>query len=230
MGLEVSTQRAGVWALMWLFLIVGTAQAETIRYVTDDLTIPMRSGKSTQHKILRFIPSGTPLTVLEVSEADGYTRVRTGQGNEGWVQSVKLMDGPGAQARLAQAKQRVEQLKLEQQTQQEKLQQVSAELAQQHQQGAELAAQLEQANKELAQLRSVAAEPIQVAKQNTLLKTQLAQTQTLNQDLRLENKGLRDTSLKQWFLIGGGVALGSLFLGLIIPRIPWRRRRWDDFH
>ena len=46
-----------------------------------------------------------------------------------------------------------------------------------------------------------------------------------------ENEELRDDSLKEWFLIGGGVSLFSLFAGLVIPNFRWRKKRdsWGDF-
>jgi SH3 domain protein len=35
---------------------------------------------------------------------------------------------------------------------------------------------------------------------------------------------------QEWFIIGGGVSIGSLILGIILTRINWRRKRdsWGD--
>ena len=87
------------------------AQAET-RYVSDQLEIPMRTGKSTQHRILRMLPSGTPLEVLELDKENGWTRVRTPDGKEGWVLTRLLMDIPAARDRLARAEKRLAELEL----------------------------------------------------------------------------------------------------------------------
>ena len=77
-----------------MFSVTNAAGAETIRYVVDDLTIPVRTGTSTRHKILRFVESGTRLEVLEVAEAEGYTRVRTPDGTEGWGRADFLAPSP----------------------------------------------------------------------------------------------------------------------------------------
>ena len=47
-----------------LIFMTTVATADT-RYVSDELGITLRTGKSTQHQILRMVTSGTPLTVLE---------------------------------------------------------------------------------------------------------------------------------------------------------------------
>jgi len=44
--------------------LVTTAMAET-RYVSDRLEIQMRTGKGTQFRILRMLPSGTAVEILE---------------------------------------------------------------------------------------------------------------------------------------------------------------------
>ena len=66
--------------------LVTTGIAET-RYVSDRLDIQMRTGKGTKFRILRMLPSGTAVEVLETDTANGYTRVRTPGGVEGWVLS-----------------------------------------------------------------------------------------------------------------------------------------------
>ena len=45
-----------------------------------------------------------------------------------------------------------------------------------------------------------------------------------------ENQQLRSNVQQEWFIIGGGVSIGSLILGLILTRINWRRKRdtWGD--
>ena len=50
--------------------------AQSAQWVTDELSVTMRSGKSNQHKIIKFLTSGTSATVLEVDEETGYSLVR----------------------------------------------------------------------------------------------------------------------------------------------------------
>ena len=45
-----------------------------------------------------------------------------------------------------------------------------------------------------------------------------------------KDKRIRHRQVEMDALMGAGVVLGSLILGLVIPLIPWRRkRRWDQF-
>ena len=71
------------------------AIAEKVRYVSDTLTSPMRSGTTTRHNILKFLPSGTPVKILEIAEEEGYSRV-IAEDMEGWVENNRLMDEPSA--------------------------------------------------------------------------------------------------------------------------------------
>ena len=59
-------------------------------YVTDKLKINIRSGPSLEHRILAMVSSGEPVEVLEAG--DGWTRVVTADGTEGWTQSRMLVN------------------------------------------------------------------------------------------------------------------------------------------
>ncbi|MDP3279505.1 MAG: TIGR04211 family SH3 domain-containing protein, partial [Nitrosomonas sp.] len=81
----------------------------------------------------------------------------------------------------------------------------------------------------LLKLRTNAAEPIRIADENDQLKQQLHYEQNKNIDLVKNNAFLADQNIKQWFMIGAGVSIGSLILGLLITRIRWKRRdSWGD--
>ena len=69
--------------LLALSAIATPHMAQQVRYVEDFVKVPLRTGKSLQNKILRMLPSGTRLELLEESEEDGYSRVRTEQGVDG---------------------------------------------------------------------------------------------------------------------------------------------------
>ena len=73
--------------LLLLLLCLGAAplaMAET-RYVTDQFEIPLRAGESLKYKVLRNLPSGTPLEVLSSNAKSGYSKVRTLDGRTGFV-------------------------------------------------------------------------------------------------------------------------------------------------
>ena len=79
-------------------------------YISDELTVPLRSGPSNQHRILhRGLPSGTQLETLSVNEEAGFTQIRTTRGTEGWIRTQYLVSEPIAKMRLAAAQRELSQ-------------------------------------------------------------------------------------------------------------------------
>jgi len=52
-----------LFIIITMFGYIASAQAET-RYIVDQAKLPMRSGQSTGHSIVRMLPSGTAVEVL----------------------------------------------------------------------------------------------------------------------------------------------------------------------
>lgn len=210
--------------LLSLFLLSTPAGAETIRYVSDDLRVPMRSGTTIRHKILAFLNSGTPVKILEESDDGHYARVSIEDGKQGWVKTEHLMNVKSARDRLVTANQRLDASK----EQIASLKQTASELESQINQLEDSRKQLMNQNSELEnmleELRTTAAQPIAIGEQNKKLQAQIDEVTERNKQLVSENARLNDNSLKEWFIIGAVVALGSLILGLIIPNIKWRKK------
>jgi len=198
-------------------------QAAETRYVTDHLIITLRSGQGSQYQIIKTLPSGTPLEVLETTES-GYSRVRTPDGVEGWVLSRYLSEEPIARDQLEKARKQLERYR----TSNGKLRQQLAEL---RKKAGELEAErnrLQRENEKLAaeltHLKQVAAKPILLEQQNQELKQQNVSLEKELQLLQQENQVLQNSSQRDWFIAGAGVLLGGMLLGLILPRLRWRRK------
>ncbi len=65
-----------------LLLIASAVSAETL-YINDIVTVTLRTGPGTDHKIISMIKSGQKLEGLESGE--DWVRVRLPDGQEGWV-------------------------------------------------------------------------------------------------------------------------------------------------
>jgi len=78
----MTTLKRLLWTTVLLLSLAIAAQAETL-YVTDLREISVRSGPGTEYKILSFVSTGQALVTLETS--NGWTKVQTPQGKEGWV-------------------------------------------------------------------------------------------------------------------------------------------------
>ncbi len=70
-------------ALVSIFIFsAGIVDAKT-QYVSDQLVITLRAGKGNEYKIIKMLTAGTPLEIIE--EEKDYLKVRTQDGQEGWV-------------------------------------------------------------------------------------------------------------------------------------------------
>ncbi len=211
-----------------ILMVVGIASAQNTRYVTDELSFALRTGKSTQHKIIRMLPSGLQVTVLEDS-ADGYSKIMTADSLEGWILSRYLTNDPSAREQLEALNKEYERMKTERLEFNSRFESTDTARKQLKTQNQDLQIRIGRLRKELEGLRRTAARPMELSRENAVLKTQLDQHKKDIQQLRFDNKLLKEQSKRNWFLAGTGVTLGSLFLGLVIPRIPWRKRRgWSE--
>ena len=77
------------------FSAVGFAET---RYVTDLLKLPLRTGPSTEYKILALVESGQQLEVVEPGE--NWSMVRLDNGKEGYVLNRYLVAQPTSDVQL----------------------------------------------------------------------------------------------------------------------------------
>jgi SH3 domain protein len=196
-------------------------------YVTDDLKVPARTGGSTKNKILRFLKSGTPVTVLEQDASNGYSRIRLSDGFEGWVLTNELMTNRGAKEQLARALDRNSKLTEQRNSLREEVKALKKEREEQDKLLAQLNGEKTDLEQRYAKLGETAARPVELANENESLRVDQASKAEQISTLTAEVERLSADVKKQWFLVGGGVAIGSLLLGIILTRIPLRRRKDD---
>src|SRR5262245_59515820 len=96
--------RAGL--LVAFVFLAPPCLSETL-YVSDQFEVPLRTGMTTEHAILRMLSSGTAVEMLEVNKEQGYTRVRTQSGVEGYMLSRYLLTEAPARDQLAALRQRL---------------------------------------------------------------------------------------------------------------------------
>ncbi len=205
--------------LLLLALLASTtpsAFAAETRYVSDQLQITLRTGKGTEHRIIRMLTSGTEVDVLETD--DGYARVRTPGGTEGWVLTRFLMDQPAARERIAENEARVQAM----QARFDELQARAERVEALEKENARLQAELEE-------LRELSADTVAVHEENQRLEERFAAREDELERLREENARLQDRSAKTWFVRGAGVVLVGILVGLILPHLRRRRRSWGEF-
>ncbi|GMQ89351.1 MAG: TIGR04211 family SH3 domain-containing protein [Gammaproteobacteria bacterium] len=207
--------------------LVATAMAET-RYVSDRLEIQMRTGKGTQFRILRMLPSGTAVETLETDSENGYTRVRAPGGVEGWVLTRVLMKGQAARDKLANAEKRLARLELENRKLRSSFDTLKKEKGGTDQELRKFDKQNRKITQELENIRRTASSSLAIDAENRELKSRIVAYERQVQSLQQENSGLKDRTARDWFMVGAGVIILGMVIGLIVPRIRWRKKSsWD---
>lgn len=212
--------------LIFLLLLAAASalQAET-QYVTDQFKVTLRSGESATHKILRMLPSGYPVEVVSSDSESGYSMVKTRDGQTGYILTRQLMEIPSARDRLVEAEQKLQELQQEPgrlSARLSKLQDEFQALTTAHQQ---LQSEKQQLEDELQALKRTSANAVRISNERNDLRKQVASLTRQSANLEQENRELSNDSAQRWFLIGGGVVVGGIILGLILPSLRVRRRK-----
>ncbi len=206
-----------------LILISPLNHAEDIQYVSDQLVITLRTGQGSTYQIIRTLPSGTKLDVLEMTDT-GYARVRTEDGDEGWIRSQYLSPEPIARLKLQTAEKNLDKLNAENTRLQEETKKLRKQRHELKSTNKDLLTRVKTAESELSRLGKVAAKPILLDRENRKLQQQNISLEKKLQMIAQENQVLRDRSQREWFIAGAIVLLGGIFLGLLLPKIRWKKK------
>ena len=216
--------------LVSLFLVIASNAVAETRYISDRLEITMRSGKGTAYGITRMLRSGTPVEVLEVDKNSGYSHVRTSSGKDGWVLSRFLMKGQAARDLLATAEKNLAELELENSKMSATIATLTKEKNAIDKSLAALDGESRSISQELAEIKRTASSALALDSENKNLKARVVSLERQMQTLHQENESLKDRTARDWFMVGAAVVLLGIIIGLIIPRIRFRKKAaWDTF-
>lgn len=225
-----SNGKNAVKKLLVVILLCSTgalAQAQTL-YVSDQLEVTLRRGQSTSHGILRMLPSGAPVVLLESNSESGYSRVRTANGVEGWVLTRYLMDTPSGRERVATAEKKLADLQQEYRAFKEQLSRAGQEKGALVVERQRLEGENRTLTQQLAEIRRTSSNVLAVDEENKSLKGRVLGLERELQTIQQENAALKNRSARDWFMIGAGVLLLGIVVGLVLPKIRVRKQsRWD---
>lgn len=206
----------------WLALTTQPlAAVGDVNYISDVLNVPLRSGPSTAHRIIhRGLPSGTQLTVLEIDDEAGFTKVRTDGGLEGWVTSQYLIGEPIARVKLGAAEKRLQGLKAEIDKEREARARIQSEYKETEANNRMLNSQVQALTKELEELKRISADPINEHARNVELTQQNQRLAGQVDELSAMTRQLKDNVQREWLLYGGALVLIGLLLGVVIKARP----------
>ena len=219
------------YILLALVLLLGAqpALAETTHWVRDVLYVTLRDGPGSQHPVVTVLESGDGIEKLEQSDEGEYVRIRTDDGQEGWIQEQYLSEERTAAQKLTEVRAELEQVTQRRDQLASELERVASERDQLASRVEDLEGTIETLRAELEETRAAAERPMELAEENEQLRTENKEMETELQRLESEVADLEGSENRDWFLVGAGVLLAGLILGIILPHLRGRRSSTWDF-
>ena len=211
-------------AVLLIFYITAQSMASDRLYVSDTFTITMRTGPSTENKIIRMLSSGQELEILEQEEKWSHVKVMNSDTElEGWVLNQYLMERVPYEI---QAKT----LLAENQKLKENLGKINKDQMSTEKDKKEISSQYNQTLSELTSLKK-AYESLKTASSEYLsLKAEydenlskLNATEKILNEVEIENATIKKSQNYLWFGTGALVLLFGLIIGSILGRQSRKR-------
>jgi SH3 domain protein len=218
--------------LVWLgvlgqLLLATTLYARTM-YVSDVFEIVMRSDKSTQSKIIRLLPTGTSVEVIDETD-DSWASIELPDGTTGYVLKRYLISRLPYRLTAESLREEVEEQKTRLATLTEQLTTLQDEHQRLQQVSTVRESQLAEITKNYEQLRQDASQYLQLKTNYTELQREYRQSEQQLVELNDAYVLLKKSRNLLWFLSGAGVMLAGWIIGMITERFRGRRRRQGGY-
>lgn len=210
--------------------IDSESRPSEIRYVTDLIYTPIRTGPGGDYRIVnKGLPSGTQITYFGTSEDGIWAEVETKGGTRGYVRAQYLqVEIPRAnrvnalESELESARSRVSQLEVQLDASIEELKSSNENLDSTVQ-------DLGTTKQELAEIKRISANAIQLDRLTSELTSKLEDANARNDLMKLENARLEERVASRQRLEGILAILAGIAIALAIPRLTVKRRRNDGW-
>jgi SH3 domain protein len=207
-------------ALILIFL-ASSVNAETFVYITDQVDIPIRSEKSLGNTIIRLLPSGTKLSLLQITE-DGWTEVKY-QDTIGWISSRYLSNNMSAREELKQANTVINENQLLITKYETELKELNKQLLILNNKNKELVIKSSKSEAEKNHIEQIYQDALKLEHENEKLNQEQLQLKTELQLAQNNSQIERDTSQRNWFIVGALVLFFGIVIGFIMPKKLNRR-------
>lgn len=205
-------------------MMLGSHSFAEDRYVTDKLKLNLRTGASSQHKIVRQLRSSDKVELLATDASGEFAFVRTARGQEGWALIGYLQKSPTAAVALKSTTNKLQtaQTKLKSTTAtNEQLMSENKQLTSENQ---SLSKENEKLSREFTELKDLSGNAVNITRKNReLLKQNNLQKSEIDMQ-SAEVSRLQDQINSDQFYMGAGAILIGLILGLILPHVRPRQK------
>lgn len=203
---------------VFILAISGVVWAETM-YVTDVLRLTLRTGQSTEHKIIAVIESGQEVEILESGEE--WSSVRLADGKEGWVLTRYLTPRETYNVKLKRLEDKHKNLRAQAASLLEENTKLNSENKKLKAASGQNEKALNKIQSDFESLKSESAEFIKLKTKYQKTSKELNEKSQRLTDLEEQISRLELYHYIKWFLVGAGV----LLLGFVIGFSTKRQRR-----
>jgi SH3 domain protein len=194
---------------MPLVLMLSVNSFAEKRYISDDVFVYIHSGPSLEYRIIGTLKVGTEVNTLKYNKKTKFIQVKSSAGKTGWMKLAELQETlpaksllPTVQKELDKALQALNNISSEND---QKLSEKELILQEKISLVTELKIETDRLNNAVIDLKS----------------------RKLELELWQETKESREKM--NWMLDGGGFLLLGLLIGLIIPFLPRRKKRTNNW-
>ena len=203
-------------------LIAFKVSAESFVYITDQLDIPIRADQNFGENIIRLLPSGTELSLLQSTE-DGWAQVQFDD-TIGWIKSFYISNEPPARKELKKLTRsyNANKLLLSKLTSEKEV--LETELLTLKQENTDLVIQSSKSKAEKEHIEQIYQDALKLEHENEKHIQEKLQLKTELQLAENNTQIQKDTSSRNWFIVGAIVLFFGMIIGFIIPGLLNRRR------
>ena len=205
-----------------LIILAFKVSAESYVYITDQLDLPIRSDKEFGNNIIRLLPSGTELSLLQSTE-DGWAQVQFDD-TIGWIKSFYLSPDPSAREKLKKLTRTNNANKLlitKLNTEKEDLEKQLSSLKQEN---TNLVVQSSKSQAEKEHIEQIYQDALKLENENEKLIQEKLQLKAELQLAENNTQIQKDTSSRNWFIVGAIVLFFGMMIGFIVPGLLNRKR------
>ena len=205
-----------------LIILAFKASAESFVYITDQLDLPIRSDKEFGNNIIRLLPSGTELSLLQSTE-DGWAQIQFDD-TIGWIKSFYLSPDPSAREKLKKLTRTNNDNKLlitKLSTEKEDLENQLSLLKQEN---TNLVVQSSKSKAEKEHIEKIYQDALKLEHENEKLIQEKLQLKAELQLAENNTQIQKDTSSRNWFIVGAIVLFFGMMIGFIAPALLNRKR------
>ena len=196
--------------------------AESYVYITDQLDLPIRSDKSFDDNIIRLLPSGTELSLLQSTE-DGWAQIQFDD-TIGWIKSFYLSPDPSAREKLKKLTRTYNANKLLISKLSGEKEELEGQLLTIKQENTDLVVQSSKSQAEKEHIEQIYQDALKLEHENEKLIQEKLQLKAELQ-LAVNNTQIqKDTNSRNWFIVGAIVLFFGMMIGFIVPGLLNRRR------